>query len=193
MGEGTGTASGQPGRYQRSSSGMVGALLVTFLVIAAFVAFRACIRTDLQVDPDHVDYLSQVGFAQEAGDRLVYPSSLPSGWYATQVSVDPDRVGDLQLSLLTSANEYVGFVQSPDSAPQLLERYVDAAPVSGRAVEVPGAVDGDVTRWHVWTDDGGDTALVARHGRETLLVFGTAAQEELQELAGTLTTAAVPS
>jgi Protein of unknown function (DUF4245) len=193
MGEGTGAASGQPGRYQRSSSGMVGALLVTFLVIAAFVAFRACIRTDLQVEPDHVDYLSQVGFAQQAGDRLVYPSSLPAGWYATQLSVEPGSGDGLQLSMLTGDNEYVGFVQSPDSAPTLLTTYVDAAPVPGRAVAVPGAVDGEVTRWAVWTDDGGDTALVARHGGETLLVYGSATQEQLEQLAGTLTTAAVPS
>jgi len=79
-----GATSGQPGRYQRSSSGMVGALLVTLLVIGAFVAFRACNRTDLVVDPEHVDYLTQVGFAQEAGDQVVYPASLPTGWFATQ-------------------------------------------------------------------------------------------------------------
>jgi hypothetical protein len=188
MGEGTGAASGQPGRYQRSSSGMVGALLVTFLVIGAFVAFRACIRSDLRVEPDHVDYLSQVGFAQEAGDRVVYPSSLPAGWSATQVSVDPGGAHGLSLSMLTGDNEYVGLVQSTDSAPDLLTRYVDPAPASGRAVAVPGAVDGDVTRWHVWTDAGGDTALVARHGHETLLVFGTATQAQLATLASSLTT-----
>jgi hypothetical protein len=191
MGSGGGAASGQPGRYQRSSAGMIGALLVTFLVIGGFVAFRACIRTDLQVEPDHVDYLSQVGFAQRAGDRLVYPSSLPTGWYATQVGLEPGRRTELRLSMLTPANEYVGFVQSPDSAPDVLTRFVDAAPSSGRAVEVPGAVDGEVTRWAVWTDDGGDTALVARHDGETLLVFGTAPQAQLEQLAGTLTAAAV--
>lgn len=193
MGEGTGATSGQPGRYQRSTSGMLGALLVTFLVIAGFVAFRGCIRSDLRVEPDHVDYLSQVGFAQQAGDRLVYPSSLPTGWYATQVGLEPGRRTELRLSMLTPANEYVGFVQSPDSAPDLLTKYVDAAPASGRAVEVPGAVDGEVARWAVWTDDGGDTALVARHDGETLLVFGTAAQAQLEELAGRLTTADVGS
>ena len=182
-------ASGQPGRYQRSSSGMVGALLATLLVIAAFVALRACNRTDLQVEPEHVDYLSQVGFAQQAGDRVVYPASLPSGWYATQLSVDPGQPTGLQLSMLTDNNAYVGFVQSPDSAPVLLTRYVDAAPASAGPADVPGAVDGAVTRWDVWTDDGGDTALVARHGAETLLVFGTASRSQLEQLAGRLTTA----
>jgi hypothetical protein len=182
-----GAASGQPGRYQRTSSGMVGALVATLLVIGAFVAFRACNRTDLQVDPDHVDYLAQVGFAQQAGDHVVYPASLPEGWYATQLTVDSGRPTPLQLSMLTGNNEYVGLVQSPDPAPVLLTRYVDPAPTSGDPVEVPGAVDGTVPRWDVWTDDGGDTALVARSGGETLLVFGTVTRAQLEQLAGSLT------
>ena len=186
-----GATSGQPGRYQRSSSGMVGALLVTLLVIGAFVAFRACNRTDLVVDPEHVDYLTQVGFAQEAGDQVVYPASLPTGWFATQLAVDAGPPTELQLSMLTGDNQYVGFVQSPDPAPVLLTRYVDPAPAPGRAAEVPGGVDGTVTRWDVWTDDGGDTALVARQKGETLMVFGSVSQAQLEELAGTLTTAPV--
>jgi hypothetical protein len=188
-----GAASGQPGRYQRSSSGMVGALLMTLLVIGAYVAFRACSRTDLQVEPDHVDYLAQVGFAQQAGDHVVYPASLPRGWYATQVTVDSGKPTELQLSLLTGDQQYVGFVQSPVSAPALLARYVDPSPTSRDAVDVPGAVDGTLTHWDVWTDSGGDTALVARRRGETLLVFGTAPQDQLEELTGTLTAAALPS
>jgi hypothetical protein len=188
-----GAASGQPGRYQRSSSGMVGALLVTLLLIGAFVAFRACNRTDLQVQPDHVDYLAQVGFAQQAGDHVVYPAALPSGWYATQLTVEQGRPTELLLSMLTGDDQYVGFVQSPDSTPALLTQYVDASPTSAPPVDVPGAVDGAVTRWDVWTDTGGDTALVARHGGESLLVFGTVSQALLEQLAGSLTTAAISS
>jgi hypothetical protein len=186
-----GAASGQPGRYQRSSSGMAGALLVTLLVIGAYVAFRACNRTDLQVQPDRVDYLAQVGFAQQAGDHLVYPATLPGGWYATQLTVDQGRPTELLLSMLTGDNQYVGFVQSPSPPPALLTQYVDASPTSAAPVDVAGAVDGKVTRWDVWADSGGDTALVARHGGESLLVFGTVSQAQLEQLAGSLTTAAV--
>jgi len=186
-------ASGSPGRYQRSSSGMVGALLMSLLVVGAYVGFRACTRTDLQVEPDHVDYLAQVAFAQQAGDHVVYPASLPTGWYATQITVDSGKPTDLQLSLLTGDQQYVGFVQSPDSAPALLTRYVDPTPTSRDAVDIASAVDGSVTHWDVWTDSGGDTALVARQRGETLLVFGTASQSELEQLTGTLTAAAVHS
>jgi hypothetical protein len=187
-----GAASGQPGRYQRSTSGMVGALLVTLLVILAFVGFRACNRTDLVVKPQHVDYVAQVGYAQQAGGRdLVYPASLPSGWYATQLTVDPGKPSDLSLSMLTQDGAYAGLVQSPESGPALLARYVDANPTGGGSVRLPDAVDGTVTRWDVWTDSGGDTALVARHHGSTLLVFGSASRSQLERLATSLTTATV--
>ena len=182
---------GQSGRYQRSTSGMVGALLVTLLVIFAVVALRACNRTTLDVQPQHVDYLAQVGYAQQAGARLVYPASLPSGWYATNVTFDQGRQPQLEISTLTADGRYAGFVQSPASAPELLTRYVDAHPTGGRPVRVAGAVDGTVTTWDLWTDSGGDTALVARHRGATLLVFGSASQSQLERLAASLTAKSV--
>jgi hypothetical protein len=186
-----GETSREQGRYQRSPSGMVGALLVTLLVILAFVGFRACNRSNLEVSPEHVDYLAQVGYAQQAGARVVYPASLPSGWYATQVTFDEGPPPELVLSMLTPEGRYVGFVQSPDPAPTLLARYVDGAPTAGSPAELPGSVDGSLSRWDVWTDDGGDTALVTRHDGATLLAFGTAPRGQLEELASHLTTAQV--
>src|SRR5689334_19241918 len=149
----------RPGRYERSTSGMVGALIVTLLVILAFVAFRACNRSNDAVHPDHVDYLAQVGYAQRAGAELVYPSSLPSGWYATHLDLSLGSKPELVLSMLTSSGhdgQYVGFVQSPVPVPELLTTYVDPEPSSGPDVTTPGGV---VTRWQTWTDSGGDTAL----------------------------------
>lgn len=178
----------QPGRYQRSTSGMVGALLVTVLVILAFVAFRACSRTNLDVRPDHVDYLTPVHDAQQAGDHLVYPATLPSGWYATRVDYLPGDKPQLGLSLLTGANRYVGVQLSPLPVPELLTRYVDPQPTAGAPVTLDRGV---VTRWNTWTDAGGDTALVARWRGESLMVFGSASQADLETLAGSLTDAPV--
>jgi hypothetical protein len=173
---------------------MVGALIVTVLVIVAFVVFRAFDRSDLDVKPEPVDYLAQVRFAQQdaqGGADLVYPARLPSGWYGTQVTFSPDGAArpELELSMLTADDEYVGFVQSPATIPELLTTYVDTHPQAGQAVTVDGSV---VTRWDTWTDSGGDTALVAEHGHESLLVFGTAPQSQLERLAASLTTAQVP-
>jgi hypothetical protein len=186
----------QPGRYQRSTSGMVGALIVTLLVILAFVGFRALNRSNLDVKPEKVDYLAQVRYAQQAGSDVVYPPRLPSGWYATEITLSPGKPPELELSMLTGEGEYVGLVESPESVPELLTRYVDPHPQAGAPATTDGSV---VTRWDTWTDSGGDTALAARlmgrcgHGStaESLLVFGSASRARLEELAASLTTARV--
>ncbi len=175
----------QPGRYERSTSGMVGALLVTVLVILAFVGFRACDRTNLVVRPPHVDYLAEVGYAQRSGAALLYPRALPRGWRATQIEYSPGRRPELGLSMLTGGNEYAGFRQSPAPLPELLTTYVDPHVTAGRPVTLPGAA---VARWATWTDSGGDTALAGRWHHETVLVFGSASRAELEALARSLTT-----
>ena len=76
---------------------------MTVLVILGFVVFRSCIRTDLDVKPQHVDYRAEVGFAQQNGARLVYPASLPSGWYATNVDYTPGTPPTLLISMLTAS------------------------------------------------------------------------------------------
>lgn len=185
-------STGQPGRYERSTSGMVGALLVTLLVIGAFVAFRALNRTDLDVKPSKVDYLAQVHYAQEAGSDVVYPADLPSGWTATAVTFEAGPPPGLELSMLTADNAYVGFVESAESVPELLATYVDPQPTAGGNTTVTGSV---ATRWSTWTDGSGDTALAAQRGRGgqqvSLLVFGTVSKTELEGLAASLTTAKV--
>ena len=182
----------QPGRYQRSTSGMVGALIVTLLVILAFVGFRALNRSNLDVKPERVDYLTQVRYAQQAGSEVVYPARLPQGWYATQVSVSPGTPPDLSLSMLTGDGEYAGFVESGESEPEVLSTYVDPHADLGGTVTVAGSL---VSHWTTWTDSGGDTALVTRRGHgsseATLLVFGTVSRPQLEQLAAALTTAPV--
>ena len=185
-------SSGDAGRYTRSSAGMIGALLVTLLVIGAFVGLRALNRTDVDVKPDKVDYLAQVRYAQESGASLVYPAKLPSGWYATTMTYAPGKPPELELSMLTGAGQYVGFVESARSVPELLTTYVDPHPASAPPVTVAGSV---VTEWSTWTDGTGDTALAATRGagasQESLLVFGTVPRAQLAQLAGSLTTARV--
>jgi len=182
----------QPGRYQRSPSGMVGALLVTVLVILAFVAFRAFNRTDLDVEPQRVDYLAQVGYAQQELQThhpdLVYPARLPSAWYATSITFSSGATPGVELSMLTADDQYVGFVQSSASVSDVLTEYVDAHPSSGPSVQVAGSV---VREWHTWTDTGGDTALVAERDDQVLLVFGTVSEDQLEQLASSLTTVPV--
>jgi hypothetical protein len=165
-------------------------MVVTLLVIAAFVVLRAFNRSDLDVAPQRVDYLAQVRYAQEAGSDVVYPARLPAGWYATQVTVSPGRPPGLELSMLTADGRYAGFVDSSAPLPTELTTYVDPHPEAGTPITVRSPV---ARRWATWTDSGGDTALSAQVGRgssqRSLLVFGTVSQSQLEQLAGSLTTA----
>jgi Protein of unknown function (DUF4245) len=176
----------QPSRYERSTSGMVGALLLTSLFVIGFVVFRACSRTTPDVRPDHVDYRAQIGFAQRSGATLVYPARLPSGWYATRLDYEAGNPPELGISMLTPDQQYAGLRQSPRDIAELLAVYVDPQPSAGRSVTVDGGI---VRRWDTWTDASGDTALSARWHHESLLVFGTAPLAGLEQLASTLTDA----
>jgi hypothetical protein len=169
---------------------MVGALVVTLLVIAGYVGFRAFNRTNLDVTPQPVDYLTQIRYAQQSGSDVVYPARLPSGWYATRVSLTPGSPPGVTLSMLTADDKYVGFVQSDQPLATVLTTYVDAHPAQGSPTTVSGSI---VTRWDTWTDSGGDTALSTQRGhgstQQSLLVFGTVSRAQLEQLAASLTTA----
>jgi hypothetical protein len=164
---------------------MVGALLATLMLIAVFVMLRACSRNELDIKPTRVDYRASVHYLQQSGSRVVYPGSLPKGWIVTQVDGSPGKRAGLGLSILTADGDYIGFQQSPTSLPVLITTYVDPHPTSGAPVDVKGGV---VRRWAVWTDSGGDTALAGRWHHESLLVFGSAPESDLELVAGALST-----
>jgi hypothetical protein len=175
----------QPGRYQRSASGMVAALLVTVLAIAAYVLLRGVFSRDLDEKPTRVDYLADVRYAQQSGVRVVYPAPLPASWIPTNSDYAPGKRASFGVSILTADNQYVGTWQSPEDIPQLLTDHVDANPKSGDAVDIPGAL---VTHWDTWTDSGGDTALTAKWHGESLMVFGSADLGELEQVVKLLKT-----
>jgi hypothetical protein len=180
----------QGGRYQRSVSGLVGALLVTLLVIGAFVAFRALNRDELETRPQSIDYLEQAGLAQEAGLDVVYPRDLPEGWQATNVEVVPGERPVWAVSLLTEAERYVGIRQEDDQLDDLLSTYVDEAVEARPDVRVEGSV---AQEWQVFEDDGGDLAYAAELGDDVVMVYGSAGEEDLRLVLERLTTEPVTS
>jgi hypothetical protein len=176
--------------YQRSVSGLVGALVVTLLVIGAFVAFRALNRDELEVGPESVDYLEQAGLAQDAGLDVVYPRDLPDGWRATNVEVVPGERPVWGVSLLTDGQRYVGIRQEDDQLDDLLATYVDADAEARPDVRVEGSV---AQQWQVFEDDGGDLAYAAELGDDVVMVYGSAGEEDLRLVLERLTTEAVTS
>ena len=179
-----------PGRYQRSASGLLGALIVTLLVIGAFVAFRALNRDELEVRPASVDYLEQASLAQDGGLEVVYPRDLPSGWQATNVQVVPGERPVWAISLLTDDERYVGIRLEDDQLDDLLTTYVDPNVEARPDVRVEGSVAKD---WQVFQDDGGDLAYAAELDDRVVMVYGSAGEHDLRLVLDQLTSGPVTS
>lgn len=184
-------ASGKPGRYERSPSALVGAMIILLVVMGAYVAFRAVTRDQPDLRPEAVDYLNTVAVVQKAGREAVYPESLPAGWIATRTVIGEAPDEDWGVNMLTEDGSFAGVRLDADSLDVLLSAFVDEKPTEGDAIDVPGAIE---PRWRMFTDEGGDTAYAAE--RETgawLIVYGSAGSNDLLELIGSLTDAPAAS
>lgn len=178
----------QPGRYQRSFSGLLGAILITLLAIGGFVAVRAFVRDDASQEPEAIDYLETVGLAQDTGTDIVYPASLPDGWIATSVDFRPGRTPTWGLGMLTRDDQFAGVRQEDDSLDDLLATYLDED--DDEITELPPeSFESDLApEWQVFEDEGGDRAYAAEVGEEYVLVYGSAELDDLRELVELLTT-----
>ena len=167
----------KPGRYQRSANGMVGAMVVLVLLVGGFVAVQALGR-DQDVDPvKTVDYQPVAEQARSAKKLFVLtPEPMPDGWRATSVSYVPGRAPRWHLGILTDDQKYVGIEESLSSEKDVVAEFVDPDAERGRDVRLKGRT------WHVWTDSGGDYALVLPTPKETVLVGGSAGQKAVREL-----------
>jgi hypothetical protein len=178
--------SDQGGRYQRSFGGLVGAMVVTLVAIGGFVAFRAVNRDLPDGSPDPIDYLEQVGYAQEADIDVVYPAALPDGWYATSVTLGQEQPPAWGIGMLTDTGAFVGIRQEQDDVDDLLATYVDEDHVDDApSVSVEGSV---APEWQGFTDKGGDRAYAAEVDGETVLVYGSASEADLRQVLEQLTT-----
>jgi hypothetical protein len=171
------------GRYQRSMGGMIGALIVTVGVIIAFVVFRAVNRDDLEVDREAIDYLTLVEGIQES-DLLepVYPPALPVGWKAVDATFDAEDL-TWSLDLNTEDTEFIGVVQSTLDLDELLETHVDEDPDEGDRVNLDSPL---ASSWQSFSDAGGDYAVATTVKGFTVLVFGTADEDQVESLASSL-------
>lgn len=177
----------QRGRYERSASGMVGAMLVLLLVIGAFVGFRALNRDELEVRPDPVDYLVAVRAAQSGDWQVAYPESLPRDWTATSLEAEPEQ--SWGIGFLTPGG-FAGVQQSSRPEGELLETYVDEETSALPAVEPGGGL---AQEWRAFADADGDRAYAAQVGDDTVLVYGSAPEEDLLRLVRSLTTDPLPA
>jgi len=176
---------GRPGRYQRSTSGLIGAMIVLVLVVLGIVVYRGVFRDTPTYEPEHLDYLELVGTVQRDGVKTVYPAELPDGWYAKDVTFTPGDRPVLDLALTTDDGRFAGVHQEDRSIDELVSTYVDTDATEGPKVRLPGSV---AQTWRTFSDSGGDHAFAAEVGRDSVLVYGSADEEELRALAESLTT-----
>lgn len=178
----------QPGRYQRSFSGLIAAMVITLVAIAGFVLVRAFVRDDVSNEPETVDYLEMVGLAQDAGAEVVYPRDLPDGWRATSVDFVPGDRPAFWLGMLTDGGRFVGVRQEEDDLDDLLSTYVeeDAGRIEDQGTE---SIDSAVApQWQAFADEGGDLAYAAEVGESWVLVYGSAGSDDLRAVVEQLTT-----
>ena len=167
----------KPGRYQRSTNGLVGALVVTLLAVGVFWTVRSLVRTEVEVEPEPVDYAESVEAARGAGFDVVAPVGLPEGWIATAIDLtqtDPPAWG---MGVLTAEGKFVGLRQEAKSVDDLVDANIDEDAVEGEPLTLDSAVG---ETWQTWTDEGGDTGYSIEYADETLLVYGSAPPGDLQ-------------
>ena len=119
-----------------------------------------------------------------AGYDLLAPRGLSDDWRATSVRTDAGRAsaGDpvtLQIGWLTPAEEFAEYVVSDDRDDSALTDVLADATEDGAQ-----QIDGD--QWERLTTPRGETALTRTEGTATLLVTGSASDDELATLAGSL-------
>lgn len=177
----------KPGRYQRTTGGLIGSILVLVLGVGAFVVFRSLFRDQTQYQPPNIDYASIVSEASDAGIPLVHPTSLPDGWRATNVQFTPGDRWTWDMAMLTDDGTFVGLHEEDDDVSNLLRTYVDENPAPGDPLTVTGSV---APRWDSWSDSGGDHAFSAEVGSgrqtRTVLVYGSAPVAELETIVRSL-------
>ncbi len=172
----------QGSRYERSMSGMVGAMLVTIVLVLIFVVIRAITRDDVELERESIEYLPVVAAVQEA-DKLdpAYPPSLPSGWKAIGAGV---RGNGWEMDFETAAGNHISIRQQTRVLQDMVREYVDEDASDDGIVRVGGEY-GD--EWRAFSDGQGDQAVaVMLEDNEVLLVFGTAPADELRVFASSL-------
>ncbi len=154
-------------RYQRSTGGLVAAMVLLVVGVMLLVGVRALLSPDADSPVREVDYERVVPVARQAAPfDLLAPATLPPGWRATSVGFSDTPRPHWHLGVLTDDEAYVGLEQGSGSVASMVARYVDDEAERGAAVTVGNR------QWASWRDAGGDLALVRRDGGTTTLVVG---------------------
>ncbi|MCA0144457.1 DUF4245 domain-containing protein [Blastococcus sp. LR1] len=153
-------------------------LVVICLLIVGWTAFR-------QNDVDPVREVDPSGTVQLADARadyeLLVPTGLDDGYRPTSADTDAGNAGDgapvtLEIGYVTPEGAFAGFVVSDAPRSEPVAKVLDGATDEG-SVEIGGE------EWTRSTTERGETALSRVDGDVTVVVSGSAADEELEAVA----------
>ncbi len=173
------------GRYNRSTGGLIGSMIVLVLVVLGIVIFRGAFRETPDYEPQHIDYLELVTSVQQLGLKPLYPPELPDGWYVKDAAFTPGDRPVLDLVFATDDDHTAGLHQEDTDERSLLTKYVGGGvtPDEGRDLTT------EVATWTAWQDTDSDHAYTAEVGDNTVLVYSSGDPDELRDLVESLTDA----
>jgi hypothetical protein len=167
--------------------------LIASLLVGGIIVFSWVSRpTVSQLEP--VDYQAVAADAQRSTDVPLAVPKLPSGWTANRAEFVPagaDGVDTWQIGLLTPSGQYIGLVQGLHANTSWV------ADQTARA-EATGTVRIGDTDWTAYdrrdAADPGNLAyaLVAPFGESTVVLGGTATDDEFATLAESVATELAP-
>lgn len=173
----------KPGRYTRSTGGLVGSMIVLVLVVLGIVVFRGTFRETPEYEPADIDYLELVSSVQQAGLTPLYPPELPEDWFVKDASFVPGDRPSLDLVFSTDDERTAGLHQEDEGERELLTTYVG----DGVTEDDDAELTTDLATWTAWVDTDGDHAYTAQHGDNTVLVYSSGDPDALRSLVESLT------
>jgi hypothetical protein len=153
-------------------------LVVICLVIVGWNAFRQNPDDSVrEIDPASTVQLA----AARAGYPVLAPAALSADYRPTSARTDAGAAGEgdpvtLEIGYVTPSEEFAGFVESDDPKAAPLRTVIEGAREQG-AVEIDGQM------WMRSTTERGETALSRVVGEATVVVTGSAKDDELRTVA----------
>lgn len=178
-------------RSNQTTLNLVLALLASLGVVA--LIFLVVVRPQ-SVEREPVDWAANARDAQSEFDVPLVAPSLPEGWTANRAEAGGDGADGVQtwrIGFLTPSGQYIGLVQGVDANDTWVSQQTVQAEATDRIL-----IGG--TGWTAYdrrdVDDPGNVAyaLVATFDRSTVVLGGTATDDEFATLAEAVTAELTP-
>lgn len=163
-------------------------LVLALIASLGIVLFLVVVVVRPDMEPKTVDYAQVGADAQSSLDEPLAVPELPAEWSANRaelIAAPADGVARWEIGFLTPGGEYIGLVQGIDANPSWVADQVRSAPAVG--TDRIGGLD-----WQTYdrrdVDDPGNVeyALVTTSGASTIVLGGTASDEEFAVLAAAI-------